>query len=307
MRHTASNAQRNLNVSSHHHQPLQLALWLTAGFALVEFAGGLISGSLALLADAGHMASDIVALMLAIMASNIANRPAHAQMTYGYGRAKVLAAQLNGLGLWLLSFWILWEGWQRLLNPPDVNGNIMVAIAVLGLVINLIVMKWLHGSHDLNSRAAYWHVLGDALGSVAAVVAGIVIILTGWMPIDPILSFLVAAIIAWGGWRLLHETTLELMAAVPAGVDLKSIENMLIQIDDVIGIHHIHIWTLPDSKLAISAHIQLECIEHWPALLPKLQSALQQQNIFHVTLQPELTYHANNCNCLKECSEDFNT
>lgn len=287
-----------MNVSSHNHQPLKLALWLTAGFALVELAGGLISGSLALLADAGHMASDIVALMIAITASNIANKPAHAQMTYGYGRVKVLAAQLNGLGLWLLSGWIIWEAWQRLLNPPQVNGKIVVIVAVFGLLINLIVMKWLHGSHDLNTRAAYWHVLGDALGSVAAVLAGITIILTGWMPIDPILSFFVAAILAWGGWSLLRETTMELMEAVPTEVDIKNIEQLLLETDDVSGVHHIHVWTLPDSQLAMSAHIQLECIEHWPALLPQLQRLLHQQNIKHATLQPELTCQDKNCHCL---------
>ena len=180
-------------MSSHnHHHHLDAALVLTAIFAVVELAGGLMAHSLALLADAAHMASDVIALALAAIAGRIALRPAHANMTYGYGRARVLAALANGLGLWFLSGWIFWEATGRLNSPPEVAGEIVLIVATIGLLINIIVLKWLHGSHDLNTRAAYWHVIGDALGSVAAIVAGLVIVVTGWMPIDPILSFLVA-------------------------------------------------------------------------------------------------------------------
>jgi cobalt-zinc-cadmium efflux system protein len=269
------------------HHPLKAALWLTAVFTLVELVGGLMADSLALLADAGHMASDIVALSLAVIARRIANRPAHANMTYGYGRAKMLAAQINGLILWFLSGWIVWEATGRLTDPPAVHGGIVLIIATIGLIINLAIMRWLHGSHDINTRAAYWHVLGDALGSVAAIVAGGIILLTGWMLIDPILSFLVAGILAWGGWRLVRETTLELMEGVPQEIDSDIIKQAMQRIDGVAGVHHIHIWRLPDGQLSLSTHVQVESMADWPKLLPTLLKTLQQDGINHATLQPE--------------------
>lgn len=201
-------------MSSHHHHHsggLNAALILTAIFAVVELIGGLVSGSLALLADAGHMFSDVAALGIASAAAFIANKPAHQGMTYGYGRVKILAAQINGLTLCFLAGWIAWEAVGRIHSPPEVDGSIMFVIALLGLAINLVVLRWLHGADehktDLNTKAAYWHVVGDALGSVAALVGGVVILFTGWMLIDPILSFVVSAILAWGGWRLIRQTT----------------------------------------------------------------------------------------------------
>ncbi len=279
----------------HHHHALNAAFWLTAAFAVVELVGGLMANSLALLADAGHMVSDVAALGLAMLAGRIAGRPAHRQMTYGYGRARVLAAQVNGLMLWFLSGWIVWEAAGRLANPPVVQGGMVLWIASIGLIINLIVMRWLHGSHDINTRAAYWHVLGDALGSVAAIVAGGVILLTGWMPIDPILSFIVAGILAWGGWRLVRETTLELMEAVPQGVDPGAMEGAMQAVEGVTGIHHIHIWRLPAGKLAMSAHIGIDEMAHWTELLPALLKILKQYDIEHATLQPETGCDDNHC------------
>jgi len=271
----------------HHHHGLNTAFWLTLVFAVVEVVGGVTANSLALLADAGHMASDVAALGLAMLAQRIAGRAAHAQMTYGYGRAKVLAAQMSGLMLWLLSGWIAWEAAGRLLDPPVVQGGVVLVIAAVGLMINLIIMRWLHGSHDLNRRAAYWHVLGDALGSVAAIIAGGVIMWTGWMPIDPILSFLVAAILAWGGWRLIRETTMELMEGVPAGVDPSHVAQAIEKVAGVQRVYHIHIWKLPNDHLALSAHVQIATITDWEATLPLLLNALQHHGIDHVTLQPE--------------------
>lgn len=271
--------------------PLSVALWFTAAFALVELVGGLLADSLALMADAGHMASDIVALGLAVMAGNIAMRPAHKRMTYGYGRARILTAQVNGLGLWFLSGWIAWEAVGRLSDPPQVRGGIVLAIAVVGLLVNIIVMRWLHGEEDLNTRAAYWHVLGDALGSVAAIASGLVILLTGWMPIDPILSFLVAGILAWGGWRLIRETTRELMEAVPEGVNVHEIEHTIRQVEGIAGIHHVHVWRLPDGQLAMSAHVQIDAMDNWPSILPTLLATLKKKGIDHATLQPEELCH----------------
>jgi len=271
-----------------HHHSLNAAFWLTVVFALVELVGGLMANSLALLADAGHMMSDVAALALAMLARAIAARPAHAQMTYGYGRAKVLAAQFNGMALWFLSAWIIWEAVGRLSKPPEVQGVLVLWIAAIGLLINLVIMRWLHGSHDINTRAVYWYVLGDALGSVAAIITGAVILLTGWMLIDPLLSFLVAAILAWGGWRLVRETTLELMEAVPKELDCDNVVQALQSLEGVVGIHHIHLWRLPIGKLAVSAHVQVDNMEKWPGLLPLLLETLKQQKIEHATLQPEL-------------------
>lgn len=275
-------------MSHNHHHSLNAAFWLTAAFAVVELAGGLMANSLALLADAGHMISDVVALALAMLARAIAARPAHAQMTYGYGRAKVLAAQFNGMALWFLSGWIVWEAIGRLSNPPLVQGALVIWVATAGLLINLIIMRWLHGSHDINTRAVYWHVLGDALGSIAAIIAGLVILLSGWMLIDPILSFLVAIILAWGGWRLVRETTLELMVAVPKDVDYNTVKNLIQAVEGVSDMHHIHLWRLPTGVLAVSAHIQIHDMEQWAELLPVLLQTLKSQNIEHATLQPEL-------------------
>jgi cobalt-zinc-cadmium efflux system protein len=278
-----------------HHAPLNKAVMLTTLFALVELGGGLISGSLALLADAAHMASDIVALGLALTASRIAQRPATDRMSYGYGRAKLFAAQINGLALWLLSVWIVWEAFERLTTPHPVKGAILLAIAVVGLLVNLLILRWLHGDDDLNTRAAFWHVLGDAVGSVAAIVAGVVILLTGWMPIDPILSFLVAGILVWGGWRLLRETTLELMESVPAGFHVHELQDALNAADGVTGSHHVHVWKLPSGQVALSAHVRIEAMEDWNTILPQLLERLHDLGVSHATLQPEIVCPDEGC------------
>jgi len=270
-----------------HHHRLGFALWLTLALMFLELTGGYLADSLALMADAGHMASDVAALGLAMIAQHIAARPAHAGMTYGYGRIKVLAAQVNGLALWFLSGWIVWEAMGRLRQPPAVEGMLVLLVAGAGLVINLIVMRWLHGSQDLNTRAVYWHVLGDALGSIAAMLAGIIIMLTGWMLIDPILSFAVAVILIWGGWRLVRETTLELMEASPRHTDMEAIHQAMRQVDGVLGVHHTHIWRLPNGMQAISAHVKMSGMEHWVKVLPQLKKVLLRFGIKHITLQPE--------------------
>jgi cobalt-zinc-cadmium efflux system protein len=278
-----------------HHAPLNKAVMLTALFALVELGGGLVSGSLALLADAAHMASDIVALGLALAANHIARRPATTRMSYGYGRAKLFAAQINGLALWVLSAWIVWEAFQRLVSQHTVRGGILLVVAVVGLLINLLILRWLHGDDDLNTRAAFWHVLGDAVGSVAAIVAGTVILLTGWMPIDPILSFLVAGILVWGGWRLLRETTLEFMESVPAGFHVHELQDALSAAHGVTGTHHVHVWKLPNGQVALSAHVQIESMEQWNDILPHLLERLHGLGISHATLQPEIVCPDGRC------------
>lgn len=285
----------------HAHRHLDAALLLTALFAIVEFAGGWISNSLALVADAVHMSSDVVALGIAAFAGRLAMRPANRKMTYGYGRARVLAAQANGVALWFLSGWIVWEALGRLLNPPEVHGWIVIAVGLAGLIINLIILKWLHGAHDINTRAAYWHVLGDALGSVAAIIAGIVIFFTAWMPIDPILSLLVAAILAWGGWTLLRETTHELMEATPNDINLNALQRVLANLEGVTEAHHLHAWKLPDGGWALSAHIVVIDLQQWDQTLDKLQQSLHQAGIAHATLQPESDSSLCKDHCCEPC------
>lgn len=279
----------------HHGHKLDLALGLTLLFAIVELIGGLISNSLALLADAAHMSSDVIALALAAFAGRLALKPAHSGMTYGYGRARVLSAQLNGFALWFLSGWITWEAIGRLSAPPAVHGGMVIAIGAIGLIVNLVILTWLHGEHDINSRAAFWHVVGDALGSVAAVIAGVVIYFTGWMPIDPILSFLVAAILAWGGWRLIRETTAELMEAVPDAIDTEVVEACLKAVQGISDIHHIHLWKLPDGRMGMSAHVEIESMSEWDEILPLLLEKLRKQGVDHATLQPESSHLQGDC------------
>ncbi len=269
------------------HSPLNAALLLTTLFAVIEAVGGWVSGSLALMADAVHMASDVAALALAALAQRIALRPAHAGMTYGYGRAQVLAAQVNGLALLFVAGWIAWVAVDRLQSPPHVEGGLMLTVAFAGLLVNIVILRWLHGGHDINTRAAYWHVVGDMLGSVAAVTAGIVIVSTGWMPIDPLLSFVVAAILVWGGWRLVRDTVLQLMEGVPADVDMQEIRQCMLGVRGVDDVHHVHVWTLPDGRLALSAHVQVEKMDAWPQMLSALLAVLDAVGISHATLQPE--------------------
>ncbi|RMG92972.1 MAG: cation transporter [Zetaproteobacteria bacterium] len=276
-------------VHDHHasDSSLRIALVLTSGYAFIELAGGLWAHSLALLADAGHMLSDIAALSLASIANRIAMKPAHEGMSYGFGQARVLAAQLNGLGLWLLCGWIIWEAVHRLMEPNQVKGGILLAVALLGLLINLGSLYALHGHHDLNTRAAFWHVFGDMLGSLTAIIAGIVILLTEWYPIDPILSFVVAAILAWGGWKLIRETTLHLMVATPAHVDLQQIHDLFRSLEGVRGLHHIHVWVLPSGETAISAHVEITDMQAWASVLSTANERLHAMGITHATLQPE--------------------
>lgn len=271
----------------HSQHKLNAALLLTAVFAVVELAGGWVSGSLALLADAVHMVSDVAALGLAALAGRVAARPAHAGMSYGYGRARVLAAQVNGFGLWFVAGWIAWVAVGRITSPSQVQGGLMLGIAMAGLTVNIIILRWLHGGHDLNTRAAYWHVLGDLFGSVAAVVAGTVIVWTGWMPIDPILSLMVVMILVWGGWRLVRDTTLQIMEAAPSSANVNGLKTCLSATDGVNSVHHVHVWTLPDERLALSAHVCIQSMAQWPEILPQLLANLRREGIRHATLQPE--------------------
>jgi len=279
----------------HHHRiesgnPLRWALILTLGFAIVEAAGGAWSGSLALISDAGHMFSDAIALGLAAFAAWIAKRPPSARHSYGFVRAEIIAALVNGGLMLLVIIGIVVEAVIRLREPQPVAGGAVMVIAVIGLVINIIVAFVLsREAHNLNSRAALLHVIGDLLGSIAAIIAGAVIYFTGWMPIDPILSLVGAGLILFSTINLLREALHVLMEGVPLNLRLEEVGQAMAQINGVQSVHDLHIWNLSSGQVALSAHIELDSLALWQNILTDLRKKLHDQyDIEHVTLQPEV-------------------
>lgn len=235
-----------------------LAAGLTFAFMLAEVAGGVISGSLALLADAAHMLTDAGALGLAWLGFRLAERPADATRSYGFHRVKVLAAFVNGLSLVVLAAWIVWEAIERMMSPGDVLGGVMLVVAVVGLLVNLAAFAILHGGDrdDLNLRGALWHVAGDLLGSVAAIVAAGVILWTGWFPIDPILSVLVAVLVAVGGVRLVRESGHILLEGTPHGLEAGTIRDSLLRdVDGIDSVEHVHVWSLNEARTLITLEV----------------------------------------------------
>ncbi len=239
---------------------VMIALVLTGTFMLVEIAGGIISGSLALLADAGHMLTDTMALALAAMAFHVAKRPPDGKLTFGYQRFQILAAFVNGLSLLAIVGWILFEAVSRLINPSDVLGGTMLVVASAGLVVNLICFAVLNSGdrENLNIRGAALHVAGDLLGSIAAIVAAIVIIYTGWMTIDPILSIAVAALIMKSAWSLVKRSAHVLLEGAPEWLNVTSMQERIVAGVPAVGeIHHVHIWGLTPQQLMLTMHMSL--------------------------------------------------
>ncbi len=277
----------------HHHGSGNALLWpllLTLGFALVEAAGGWYTGSLALLGDAGHMFSDSAALGLAWLAAWMARKPPSVKHSYGLMRAEIIVALVNGLLMLAVVTAITVQAIQRLHAPQPVQGAQVMLIALLGLMVNLIVAWRLgHDQQNLNSRAALLHVLGDLLGSVAALIAGAVIYFTGWLPIDPILSLFISALILFSTLNLLREVLHVLMEGVPHHLDLRLVGRAMGEVAEVREVHDVHIWTLSSSVVALSAHVVLQDMEAWQRVLPAMREMLHERfAINHVTLQPEI-------------------
>lgn len=270
------------------------ALGLIAGFMLVEVAGGLISGSLALLADAAHMATDAAALLLAWLAFRLSRRPADAARSFGFHRAEILAAFVNGVAMMALVVWIVYEAVNRMLAPVEVMGGVMLSVAALGLLVNIIAFWLLHsqGQENLNLRGAALHVLGDLLGSVAAIVAGVVILLTGWMPIDPILSLVVAALILRSAWSITRESAHILMEGAPAYFDLDQLGAELCdQVEGVKNIHHLHAWSLTQERPMITFHAQIANDADGDKVIRDLNQYLRETvGVRHATIQIERTH-----------------
>lgn len=269
---------------------LLLALLLTLSFALIEAIAGWWSGSLALISDAGHMVTDSLALGLAAAAAVLARRRPSARYSYGWGRAEILSALFNALVMIALIAVIGVEALHRLRNPGSVEGIAVISVAFVGLLINLAAAWLLSGEHgNLNVRAALLHVLGDLLGSVAALASGAVIMLTGWVTIDPLLSLLIALLILVSAVRILHDALHALLEGVPRHLDLEQVGYAMAAADGVVSVHDLHIWSLSASRVALSAHVVVADLAKWPEILMGVrQSLAQDYRIEHVTLQPEL-------------------
>lgn len=282
---------------SHNHESgnmrrITVALILTGTFMVVEVIGGILSGSLALLADAGHMLTDTMALALAAMAFRVSKRPADRRLTYGYQRFQILAAFVNGLSLLVIVGWILYEAVLRFISPENVLGPTMLVVAVLGLVVNVLAFVVLHGGdqENLNIRGAALHVAGDLMGSVATIIAAVVIIFTGWMPIDPILSVAVAMLILKSAWVLVKRSAHVLLEGAPEWLDLESMQqNVIARVPEVLGIHHVHVWGLTPQDLMLTMHVSVDREPESPTAIIRQVKALLRKDygIDHSTIEIE--------------------
>lgn len=270
------------------------AMLLTGGFMLAEVAGGILSGSLALIADASHMLTDSAALALSWYAFRATRRPATPQRSYGHSRFQVLAAFMNGGALLGIAVWITIEAVRRLFEPVQVLGDIMLPVAVGGLLVNIVAFLILSGGskENLNIRGATLHVLGDLLGSVAAIAAAGVILLTGWTPIDPILSVLVAVLILRSAWLLVGESWHVLMEGAPAGLDVAELRRELVgAVPGVTDVHHVHAWSLTPDRSLITLHANISDDADHDQVLHRLQHVLAERfDMHHATIQLERTH-----------------
>ena len=270
---------------------LRLALALTAVFLVAEVVGGVLSNSLALLADAGHMLTDVAALALSLFVAWFIRQPVTPEKSYGYLRWEILAAFLNGGTLLLISAWIIWEALLRLRTPEPVGSTLMLATAVVGLVVNLAAAAILHGGRNesLNLRGAYLHVLGDLLGSVGTVAAAIVVKTTGWLQADPVISLLTTLLIVRGAWQLVRESVDVLLESTPSHLPLGAVRAQLEAIPGVESVHDLHVWTVTSSVIAMSAHAIVREPERHQHVLEHIHDAMKVFGIEHVTIQLEST------------------
>jgi len=268
---------------------LKIALVITTVFLLVELAGGLIAGSLALVSDAGHMFSDVLAFILSLGAMTLAARLPTKQQTYGFRRAEVFAAFTNAILLIAVSIGILWEAYQRLLHPEPIQGVLMGAVAVVGLIANVSVAFLLHGSHNLNVRSAFLHVIGDTISSVAVIVAAVWIAITGQTIVDPLLSGVIAVVIVVSAAGILRETLVILLQFTPRSVDFDAVVADMMAVVGVSGVHHVHLWSLSSDINVLDAHVY-SC-EKETGRIEKIKSEIKERlkkyNIYHSTLEFE--------------------
>jgi len=274
----------------HDRRQLALALGLTGSYCVVEFVGGWFTNSLALLSDAGHMLSDVTAMGLSLFAAYISTLPVTSQKTFGYYRAEILAAFLNGLALWLVAGIIFREAYYRFFSPPEVHGQGMILIAGVGLLVNLLTAWMLHGAHEanINLRGVFLHVLSDALGSVGALVAGALILWTNWQRADPVTSVIIGFLILLSSFSLVRESVDILMQATPRHLDLAEVQRTLAEVAGVARVHDLHVWTLTSGLFTLTAHVVVNGAHDHHALLNALEQVIQQRfGIDHTTIQLE--------------------
>jgi cobalt-zinc-cadmium efflux system protein len=270
---------------------LKWSLVGTLVFVAVQMGAGLTAGSLALLSDAGHNFTDALALGLALFGVYLQKKPADESRTFGYGRGGVLAAFVNALALVLLSVFVFYEAWERLWQPQPVQEMTMIAVAGLGIVLNVAIMYGLHShSDDVNIRAAWIHMLGDALGSVAIIVGAVVIHYTGWYAVDPILSIIIGALIVWSAWDVIRESLNILLEGMPRGVELKAVSDTIRAVPGVLDVHDLHVWSLGSGVHALSCHALIEDMppSESNCILEGITSAVAHDfRIHHTTIQFE--------------------
>jgi cobalt-zinc-cadmium efflux system protein len=268
---------------------LTLAFVITLVVMVVELVGGWLAGSLALLADAGHMLADGAALALALFASWIAQRPATPQRSFGFMRIEIFAALINGAVLILIAIGIGIEAWRRLRAPPPVNGQLLAAVALIGLLANVAVAAILHRGHEhsLNQRGAYLHVVGDLLGSIGALLAGALVLATGWTLADPLISVFIGALVLISAWRLVKESTDVLLEATPRHIALSDVHERIVSVPGVESVHDLHLWTVTSGVVAMSGHLVVKNPTDNQPVLEEVQGRMRALGIHHVTVQME--------------------
>lgn len=277
---------------------LLISFLIITAFMVVEVIGGILTKSLALLADAGHMLSDSISLLIALIAFTLGERAANYGKTYGYKRFEILAAIINGVTLLIISIYIFYEAYQRLLDPPTVASTGMLIIASIGLIVNIIVaFIMLRGGdteNNLNMRAAFLHVLGDLLGSVGAIIAALLMIFFNWIWADAVASVLVAVLILISGWRVTKASFHVLMEGTPSNIDVEEIVTMMKGVEGIQGIHDLHVWSITSGQNVLSCHIIVDgsmTIEESQSLLRTIEHKLEHKGIGHVTIQVETEDH----------------
>lgn len=293
--HTHDHAHPHDHAHQHNtsRRVLRIVLALNVVYMLAEAIGGWWSNSLALLSDAGHMLADIAAIALSLFAARFAERPVTPSKTYGYHRMEILAALANGVTLIVISLLICYEAWHRLRQAEVVEAKMLIAISFGGLIVNLISAKVLHGAHahDLNLRGAFLHVLGDLLGSLGAVIAGLLILWRGWLWADPVFSVVICVLIVYSSWRLVSEAVNVLLEGTPAHINVAAVEAAMRTISGVRDIHDLHIWTITSNRYAVTAHVIIAESENSYRILRELRELLASRfDLTHSTLQIEDPY-----------------
>lgn len=274
---------------THGRKMLTIIMIVTLLFSFVEFAGGWISGSLALISDAFHMLTDSSSLFIALIMAIMAQKPADKLYSYGHGRWEIVGALINGLFMVFVIAFLLYESVNRIINPQPVQSVIIMGVAAVGLLVNIFAAFMLKDSHSLNTKAALIHVMGDLLGSVAALLAGVIIYFTGMTIFDPIISILVSIILVFPTYSLLKKTFRIILEGVPEHIDYETVGEDIAAIKGVLSIHDLHIWSMTSDHVSLSSHIEIKTAEEWHDILAAIQIMLSNKHgIHHVTLQPEL-------------------